>query len=153
MKYKIYSEMVDKIPYEERKEGSKEVCWRYSHNPIVKRNPIDGIARIFNSAVVPYNGEFIGVFRVEDASSLPHLRLAHSKDGLNFTVEESVYVEISNEFSGISKTILVEFSRGFKSIEFNCIDYVFIGKTLNLSVSISPSAFSNETVGYIIPEE
>ena len=88
MKYKIYSEMVDKIPYEERKEGSKEVCWRYSKNPIVKRNPIDGIARIFNSAVVPYNGEFYGVFRAEDRRTLPELRVGHSKDGINFVFDD-----------------------------------------------------------------
>ena len=88
MKYKFYAETCDYMPYEEKPEGCKLPVWRYSKNPLIKRNPMKGIARIFNSAVVPYNGEFIGVFRVEDASSLPHLRLAHSKDGLNFTVEE-----------------------------------------------------------------
>lgn len=86
MKYKIYGETCDYIPYEESSDDS--VCWRYSKNPIVLRNPIKDIARIFNSAVVPYNNEFIGVFRCEDNSTLPHLRVGHSKDGINFTFED-----------------------------------------------------------------
>ena len=87
MKYKFKAEITKNLPYEKRPEGYTRPVWRYSNNPIIKRNPQPGIARIFNSALVPYNGEFIGVFRVEDETSLPHLRLAHSKDGINFTVE------------------------------------------------------------------
>ena len=37
--------------------------WRYTENPIIDRNPVKGVARIFNSAVMPYEGKFIGVFR------------------------------------------------------------------------------------------
>jgi len=88
MKYKFNCETVDYLPYEEKPAGYTRPVWRYSKNPITPRNPQPGIARIFNSAVVPYNGEFIGVFRIEDESSLPHLRLAHSKDGIHFDVEE-----------------------------------------------------------------
>ena len=88
MKYKFNAETCDYMPFEAKPKDCKLPVWRYSKNPLIKRNPMKGIARIFNSAVVPYKGEFIGVFRVEDASSLPHLRLAHSKDGINFTVEE-----------------------------------------------------------------
>lgn len=88
MKYKFYGETCEKIPFEEKKPGEKGVVWRYSKNPIIERNPIDGIARIFNSAVVPFNGEFIGVFRAEDRRTLPHLRVGRSKDGINFTFED-----------------------------------------------------------------
>ena len=88
MKYQIFGETCDYIPFEKKPEGEKGICWRYSLNPIIKRNPIDGIARIFNSAVVPFNGEFIGVFRSEDNSTLPHLRVGKSKDGIHFTFED-----------------------------------------------------------------
>ena len=71
MKYKIYSETLDKIPYENKPKGMKDIIWRYSKNPIIKRNPIGNIARIFNSAVVPYNGKFYGVFRAEDKRTIP----------------------------------------------------------------------------------
>jgi len=89
-KYKIISEKIKNMPWEDRKEGSKEVIWRYSNNPIVDRNPIEGIARIFNSAVVAQeDGTFIGVFRAETVSTLPHLRVGHSQDGIHWTFEEN----------------------------------------------------------------
>ena len=44
--------------------------WRYTENPVIGRNPAEGVARIFNSAVMPYNGEFIGVFRGEQTNGI-----------------------------------------------------------------------------------
>jgi len=88
MKYKFTAEITKNIPWEDKPLGYTRPVWRYTENPIIKRNPMPGISRIFNSAIVPYKDEFIGVFRVEDESSLPHLRLAHSKDGIHFTVEK-----------------------------------------------------------------
>lgn len=87
MKYQFVGEKCDYIPYEEA-PSKDAVCWRYSNNPIIKRNPIEGISRIFNSAVVPFKGEFYGVFRCEDNSTLPHLRVGKSKDGINFTFDD-----------------------------------------------------------------
>lgn len=86
MKYQILSETCDWIPYE-KEEGDGPI-WRYSLNPIIKRNPISGIARIFNSAVVPFEDGFKGVFRAEDNRTLPHLIVGSSKDGINFTFED-----------------------------------------------------------------
>lgn len=86
MKYQFKAETCT-IPFEEKPAGLKAPIWRYSKNPIIQRNPIEGIARIFNSAIVPFNGEFIGVFRAEDNRTLPHLRVGRSKDGINFTFE------------------------------------------------------------------
>lgn len=77
-----------KIPWEERPKGSTEVVWRYSVNPIIKRNPVKGIARIFNSAVVQYKDGFIGVFRAETTAVLPHLRLGYSKDAINWEIAD-----------------------------------------------------------------
>ena len=44
------------IPWQERPEGLKteSPVWRYSENPVMGRNPTPEIARIFNSAVVPW---------------------------------------------------------------------------------------------------
>jgi hypothetical protein len=39
------------IPFEERKEKGESPLWRYSANPVTKRNPAEGISRIFNSGV------------------------------------------------------------------------------------------------------
>lgn len=70
---------------------------------------------------------------------------------ITFTDEGDVEVEIKNEYSNISKNIVITFSRGIKTIEFdNSPDYVFIGKTLQLTVIVSPENIANETVEWSI---
>ena len=86
-RYQIISEPLNNMPWQNRPEGSTAPIWRYSENPIVRRNPIDGVARIFNSAIVSWGNEFIGVFRCETVATLPHLRVGRSKDGINWTFE------------------------------------------------------------------
>lgn len=87
-KYKIISEPIKNMPWQDKPENSNEVIWRYSNNPIVNRNPIEGIARIFNSAIVTQDdGTFIGVFRAETVATLPHLRVGRSIDGINWVFE------------------------------------------------------------------
>ena len=87
MKYQVKGQKIPNMPWEDRPAGNTSVIWRYSKNPIIKRNPAPSINRIFNSAVAYRNGEYIGVFRCEGGLSLPHLRVAHSKDGINWEVE------------------------------------------------------------------
>ena len=87
MKYQVKAQNINNLPWEDKPINASGPIWRYSKNPIIKRNPAPGIARIFNSAVVWRDGEFIGVFRCEDATSLPHLRVGHSKDGIKWDIE------------------------------------------------------------------
>ena len=75
------------IPWQDRPEGCDNVVWRYSQNPIIKRNPAKGCARVFNSAVVPWGDEFIGVFRADSTIVTPALHVGHSKDGINWEIE------------------------------------------------------------------
>lgn len=77
-----------KMPWQERPKDSKAIIWRYTENPIINRNPKEGIARIFNSAVIKYQEGFIGVFRAETTAVLPHLRLGYSDDGINWTFDD-----------------------------------------------------------------
>ena len=61
---KIIGAEVPNVPWQERpKSQSAMPLWRYRDNPVIGRNPVEGVARIFNSAVIPYKGAFIGVFR------------------------------------------------------------------------------------------
>lgn len=85
---KIIGENCSNMPWEDRPEESCEVIWRSRRNPIINRNPMPGIARIFNSAVVPFNGAFIGVFRAETDQTLPHLRLGYSKNGFDWRFDQ-----------------------------------------------------------------
>ena len=63
-KYKMISPAVPNVPWQEGPESfTGAPVWRYSENPIIGRNPLKNVVRIFNSAVMPYGDSFIGVFR------------------------------------------------------------------------------------------
>ena len=57
------STQVAALPWEDRPQGSSDVVWRYSANPVIPRNATSRSNSIFNSAVVRYNDAFAGVFR------------------------------------------------------------------------------------------
>jgi beta-1,4-mannooligosaccharide/beta-1,4-mannosyl-N-acetylglucosamine phosphorylase len=74
------------MPWEEKPSGFMEVVWRYSKNPVIPRDLIPSSNSIFNSAIVPYHGEFRGVFRCDDRRRSMQLHAGQSKDGLNWEV-------------------------------------------------------------------
>ena len=86
---KIIGENLENMPWEDKPQGYEGPVWRYSKNPIIDRNPAKGIARVFNSAVVPWEDGYIGVFRAETINGRPHLHLGYSKDALNWKIEEN----------------------------------------------------------------
>lgn len=82
-------ESLPNIPWEEKPEGMQGApVWRYSQNPVINRNPVEGLARIFNSAVIPYNGVFIGVFRGEQVNGIPYIYLGRSENGIDWTFDK-----------------------------------------------------------------
>lgn len=87
-KVKLLTNELPNIPWQDKPEGFIGPVWRYSENPVIDRNPLPGVARIFNSAVLPYNGEFIGVFRGEQTDGVPHLYLGYSKDGIHWNYDQ-----------------------------------------------------------------
>lgn len=77
------------LPWQDKPEGLNGApIWRYSENPVIGRNPAKGVARIFNSAVVPYEGAFIGVFRGEQINGIPYIYLGRSQDGIHWSFDE-----------------------------------------------------------------
>lgn len=84
----INAEKIPNIPWEERPKDCAAPVWRYSLNPVIKRNPTEKLARAFNSALVPYKKGFIGVFRAEDHTGIPHLYLGESQDGLHIKLND-----------------------------------------------------------------
>ena len=61
---KMIAPAVKNVPWQEKPANlTGAPIWRYTENPIIGRNPVENVARIFNSAVMPYGDEFIGVFR------------------------------------------------------------------------------------------
>ncbi|WP_026195333.1 glycoside hydrolase family 130 protein [Mariprofundus ferrooxydans] len=74
------------LPWEERAQGSQEVVWRYSRNPIIPRNPFPGANSTFNSAAVPFNGKFAGVFRCDSTAREMQIHAGFSDDGIHWQI-------------------------------------------------------------------
>jgi beta-1,4-mannooligosaccharide/beta-1,4-mannosyl-N-acetylglucosamine phosphorylase len=74
------------IPWEDKLKESSDIIWRYSRNPILGWNPIPRAARIFNSAVVPYDGGFVGVFRADQKNGRATLFFGRSKDAIRWEI-------------------------------------------------------------------
>lgn len=87
--FKIIGPEVRNMPWENRPDGSgSSPLWRYKGNPIIERNPVEGVTRIFNSAVMPFEDGFIGVFRGEQVDGIPHIYLGRSANGIDWTIEK-----------------------------------------------------------------
>ena len=68
----IINPALPNIPWEEREPGSTAVVWRSQANPIIPHNLIPSSTSIFNSAVVPFEGAFAGVFRCDNKARTIH---------------------------------------------------------------------------------
>lgn len=86
MKKTIVGEPLPNLPWEDRPKGCRDLVWRYSGNPILGWNPIPRAARIFNSAVLPYKGRFVGVFRADQRNGRSTLFFGRSPDGLQWKI-------------------------------------------------------------------
>jgi beta-1,4-mannooligosaccharide/beta-1,4-mannosyl-N-acetylglucosamine phosphorylase len=75
------------IPWEDRPPGCSDVVWRYSRNPIITRDAVPGANSIFNSAVVPFNGAFAGVFRCDTTARDMQIHAGFSDDGIRWRIE------------------------------------------------------------------
>ena len=80
------------IPGQPRPENDNSPIWRYDQNPIIGRHDIPRANSIFNSAVVPYKGEFAGVFRCDDRTGHMDLYVGHSKDGVKWEISNDPIV-------------------------------------------------------------
>ncbi len=78
------------LPWENRPAGCKDVMWRYSNNPVINWNPTPSTARVYNSAVLPFESGFVGVFRADHKNGRANLHFGTSKDGFNFDIVDSV---------------------------------------------------------------
>lgn len=87
-KIKITGKSLPDMPWQDKPSGCSAPVWRYSDNPIIRRNPLKNVSRIFNSAVIPYGDGYMGVFRGEQTDGIPHIYLGRSNDGINWEFDE-----------------------------------------------------------------
>ena len=85
---RIIGDSLANIPWQEKPQGCTAPVWRYTENPVIGRNPLPEVARIFNSAVLPYGEGFIGVFRGEQRDGMPHIYLGRSRDAIHWEFDE-----------------------------------------------------------------
>lgn len=84
----IIGKPLSNIPWQDKPKGYGRVIWRYDRNPIIDRNPTKHCARVYNSAVIPYGSEFVGVFRADHTDGKARLHMGWSKDALHWEIED-----------------------------------------------------------------
>ena len=110
MKNTIIGEPLPNIPWQERPQGCTDVVWRYDKNPVIGTDALNGL-RVFNSAVIPYKGEFIGVFRADHRNGYPNLHLGRSKDAINWDIEEEIIKFVKQRVASYKAVREVEFRK------------------------------------------
>jgi len=86
MSVKIIGAALPNIPWEKRPQNCHDRIWRYSGNPVIRRDAIPCSNSIFNSAVVPFGDGFAGVFRCDNRARQMRLHVGFSKDAVNWEI-------------------------------------------------------------------
>jgi beta-1,4-mannooligosaccharide/beta-1,4-mannosyl-N-acetylglucosamine phosphorylase len=77
------------MPWEERPANNETaLLWRYSGNPVIKRDQTAHSNSIFNSAVVPFQNGFAGVFRCDDTARRMNIHAGFSDDGIHWKIND-----------------------------------------------------------------
>lgn len=85
---KIVGNAIPNLPWEPRPARTLQgPLWRYSKNPIIPRDLIPTSNSIFNSAAVPYQGQFAGVFRCDNLQRQMVLHAGHSENGCDWQID------------------------------------------------------------------
>ena len=76
------------FPWQDRPVHSKDLLWRHTDNPIIKRDHLSSSNSIFNSAVAPFQNGYAGVFRCDDKSVRMNIHAGFSPDGIDWQIDE-----------------------------------------------------------------
>jgi beta-1,4-mannooligosaccharide/beta-1,4-mannosyl-N-acetylglucosamine phosphorylase len=87
MAIQIIGQSIPNLPWEDRQPGVPGPVWRYSQNPIIPRDLIPSSNSIFNSAAVPFEGKFAGVFRCDNKRRQMILHAGRSEDGYSWQID------------------------------------------------------------------
>lgn len=92
----MHHNQLTNLPWEDRPTSSSDVVWRYTHNPIIPRDLIPTANSIFNSAVVPFKGNYAGVFRCDNKKREMNIHRGFSENGIDWNLDHD---PIAWEFS------------------------------------------------------
>lgn len=85
---KIIGHSLPAMPWEDKPAGERMPVWRCSANPIIGRDGNKRSNSVFNSAVVPFEDGYAGVFRCDSRSISMDLFAGRSADGYSWTIED-----------------------------------------------------------------
>ncbi|MDD2213994.1 MAG: glycoside hydrolase family 130 protein [Oscillospiraceae bacterium] len=85
----IIGPALPQIPWQEKPVNVTQPLWRYGHNPVIGRDGNAISNSVFNSAVVPYQNGFAGVFRCDSRAISMDLFAGFSRDGLSWQIEDT----------------------------------------------------------------
>lgn len=84
---KILGNPLPNIPWEPKPDRPLQgPVWRYSKNPIIPRDLIPTSNSIFNSAAVPFEGKFAGVFRCDNLTRKMVVHAGFSDNGIDWKI-------------------------------------------------------------------
>lgn len=89
---KIIGKALPNMPWQDKPQGYDKPVWRYDHNPIIPRDLIPTSNSIFNSAVVPFEGKYAGVFRCDNRGLMMDIFAGFSEDGVNWQINHDPIV-------------------------------------------------------------
>lgn len=93
----VFGQAIPNLPWEEPPTGCREIFWRYSRNPVIPADRLPTSNSVFNSAVVPFRGEFAGVFRCDDTQRAMAIHSGHSRDGLDWDIRPEPIRFVTND--------------------------------------------------------
>jgi beta-1,4-mannooligosaccharide/beta-1,4-mannosyl-N-acetylglucosamine phosphorylase len=88
----IKGQTLKNIPWEDKPLNCNDPIWRYSQNPIIKRDAIPISNSIFNSAVVPFKGKFAGVFRCDNRAREMQIHAGFSDNAIDWHINNEQIV-------------------------------------------------------------
>lgn len=127
----INGSAINNIPWADKPEGCKDVLWRSNLNPIIPRDILPDSNSALNSAVVPYNNGFAGVFRIDNKCRDMRLHVGMSSDGVNWKINETPIALIRSD--GSKNTIIgydpriCQIGNRYYILYCNCIDGPTVG--------------------------
>ena len=83
----IIGKSLNYMPWQDKPKGYEGVIWRYDKTPLLSGTLLN-IVRIFNSAVISYKGEFVGIFRADHNDGKAMLHFGRSRMQLTGTSME-----------------------------------------------------------------
>ncbi len=90
---KIFALSTPGIPWQDKPAGYRYPVWRYDGNPVITRDDLFFANSIFNSAVVPFDGHFAGVFRVDTRTRDQIIVAGFSTDGIKWELSDKKLFE------------------------------------------------------------